>query len=84
MKKVTNAELEKLQTLNTEFSKTRLSIGDLELSKMDLVKKLMSIWFSRSLEHIFLWGVSAIARSNTSQLFAECAPACLCLILLRV
>jgi|TARA_R110002096_G_scaffold47334_2_gene126308 hypothetical protein len=40
MKKVTNAELEKLQTLNTEFSKTRLSIGDLELSKMDLVKKI--------------------------------------------
>ena len=40
MKKVTHAELEKLQTLNTEFSKTRLSIGDLELSKMDLVKKI--------------------------------------------
>tara|TARA_R110000787_G_scaffold999_1_gene3663 strand:+ start:70 stop:297 length:228 start_codon:yes stop_codon:yes gene_type:complete len=40
MKKVTNAELEKLQTLNTEFSKTRLSIGDLELSKMDLIKKI--------------------------------------------
>jgi hypothetical protein len=33
MKKITKSELENLQTLNTEFSKTRLSIGDLELTK---------------------------------------------------
>jgi len=40
MKKITKSELENLQALNTEFSKTRLSIGDLELTKAELINKI--------------------------------------------
>ena len=40
MKKVTKAELENLQTLNTEFSKARISIGDLEITKQSILEKI--------------------------------------------
>ena len=40
MKKVTKAELENLQTLNTELSKARISIGDLEITKQSILEKI--------------------------------------------
>lgn len=37
---VTQEELSKIQEMNTEFSKLKLALGDLELNKQGLIKRV--------------------------------------------
>jgi hypothetical protein len=71
MKKVTKAELENLQTLNTEFSKARISIGDLEITKQSILEKidLIKSNFSKlEKELISKYGEDAMVNISTGEI----------------
>ena len=71
MKKVTKAELENLQTLNTEFSKARISIGDLEITKQSILEKidLIKSNFSKlEKELISKHGEDAVVNISTGEI----------------
>tara|TARA_R110002126_G_C10156181_1_gene472266 strand:- start:44 stop:277 length:234 start_codon:yes stop_codon:yes gene_type:complete len=71
MKKVTKAELENLQTLNTEFSKARISIGDLEITKQSILEKidLIKSNFSKlEKELISKYGEDAVVNISTGEI----------------
>ncbi len=71
MKKVTKAELENLQTLNTELSKARISIGDLEITKQSILEKidLIKSNFSKlEKELISKYGEDAMVNISTGEI----------------
>jgi len=42
-KKVTDIELQTIRTLNTEFNKKKMALGELELQKLDVIRNIGSI-----------------------------------------
>jgi hypothetical protein len=67
---LTNEELKKIQDLNAEFNKAKISLGDLELQKQSILKNIDEIrqgFAKNELELIEKYGADAIINIQTGE-----------------
>jgi hypothetical protein len=67
---LTNEELKKIQDLNADFNKAKISLGDLELQKQNILKNIEEIrqgFAENELELIAKYGEDAIINIKTGE-----------------
>lgn len=68
--KLTQEELKKIQDMNAEFNKAKLSLGDLELQKHGLLKHIEVLregFATNELELIGKYGADAVINIQTGE-----------------
>jgi hypothetical protein len=70
MEVLTNEELKKIQDLNSEFNKAKISLGDLELQKQNIlehIEKIRQGFAENEIELIGKYGQDAIINIKTGE-----------------